>query len=288
MIVLKAFSKSMDCWLPGKSIDEIANIIYKHYRGFVDEEDIIVVSEKPLAIALGYIYDENIIVVDPITKVMAKAILFLWCKILNSYIKSRSISMICSIDDEILARHKKLALKVGGIKHFLKPISEAGIDTTNLPYTYVSLPLRNAKKIAMELKEELSLRLGMDIDILIVDTDRTFQLKTLSNIAFATRATEIPGIIDLGFIAYLLGKTFREIFIEYPTPIAFTGKWIGLKRILRIAYLSDKVMGYGIGRNFIEMIQRLRKHVYEPILWRDICLYKHRPVAIVKRYQYKK
>jgi len=282
MIILKAFSKSMNCWLPGKSIDEIADTIYRHYRDSIDEGDIIVVSEKPLAIALGYIYDENTIVVDPMTSVMTKATLFLWCRILNNFIMSRSISMICSIDDKILARHKKLALRIGGIKHFLKPLSEAGIDTTNLPYTYVSLPLKNAKKIAMELKEELSSRLGIDIDILIVDTDRTFQLKNLNNIAFATRVTEIPGIIDLGFIAYLLGKTFREIFIEYPTPIAFTGRWIGLKRILRIAYLSDKVIGYGIGRNFIEMIKRLKKHVYEPILWRDICLHKHRPVAIVR------
>ncbi len=285
MIILKAFSRPMDCWLPGKSIDDIANTIYKHYRGFIDRGDIIVLSEKPLAIALGYIYDENLIDIDPISSIMTKITLFLWCRILNNFIVSRSISMICgNIDSKLITRHKKLAMKIGGIKHFLKPLSEAGIDTSNIPYSYVSLPLRNATKIAMELKERLESRLGIDIDILIIDTDRAFQLKKLDNIAFATRHSEIPGIIDLGFIAYLLGKTLRDIFVEYPTPIAFTGMWMGLKRILRIAYISDKVMGYGVGRNFIEMMRNLKKDLGEIISWRDICLYRHRPIAIVKEY----
>ncbi|ADM27809.1 hypothetical protein Igag_0994 [Ignisphaera aggregans DSM 17230] len=36
-----------------------------------------------------------------------------------------------------------------------------------------------------------------------------------------------------------------------------------------------------MGRNFIEMIKRFEKHVYGSILWRDICLYKHKFVAMV-------
>jgi len=175
-----------------------------------------------------------------------------------------------------------LSLRLGGIKHFLKPLSEAGIDTTNLPYTYVSIPLKNVDKIISELKSRIETLTSMRIHILVVDSDKCFQPRRYRNIAFATRSVKIKGIIDLGAIAYFMGKKFKKYFIAYPTPVAYTGPWLGLKTLLRIAKIVDEIRGSGVGANIVEALRLLDVKSFDSMKWKDLMGLKHYPVAIVR------
>jgi len=186
-----------------------------------------------------------------------------------------------NIPIELLASHKKLALRYGGLIHFIKPFSESGIDATNLPYFYVSLPLRNANKIVQEIRYDIIRRLGKDIAILLVDTDRTFKPKNINCIAISTRPSYIKGVIDLGGLGYIIGRTFKSLFLEYPTPVAYDGTWLGLPRILRITKLADRAMGHGFGRTVIEMLKRLNKNSFDKVTWSDMKRIKHYPAVVV-------
>ena len=49
------------------------------------------------------------------------------------------------------SRHKQLALEQAGVLQALMFGSEGGIDGSNLPFSYVSLPLENAGEVADEI-----------------------------------------------------------------------------------------------------------------------------------------
>jgi Uncharacterized protein conserved in archaea len=183
---------------------------------------------------------------------------------------------------EQLAAHKKLSVKYGGLHYFIKPYSEAGIDTTNLPYYYVSLPLSNADKAVREIRENIVRIISKDVNVMLVDSDRTFKPKQLSSLAFSTRPSFVKGIIDLGGIGYILGKLFKNKFAEYPTPVAYDGYWLGLPRILKIARIAERSMGHGLGRTVIEMLKNLHRTSFDKVKWRDMNKIKHYPALVIK------
>ncbi len=279
-IIYEALKKPMKYWYPGT---DVVREILNTYRHRIRPGDIIVLSDKALSVAYGSIYDEKVLHPDPFSKFMTYLISrILWGKLMHYMFIEDTLNILVNTPLDILTSHKKLTLKVGGLKHFLKPLSEAGVDTTNLPYTYVSLPLKNINKIVNELHYELEKKLSMPINILVVDSDKSFKPRGINNIALATRPTKVKGLIDLGALAYVIGRKFRKFFIEYPTPVAFKGVWLGLKTILKVAKIADNMRGHGLGRNIIEMLKNLGKERFDEITWNDLRKVKHYPVVIVR------
>ncbi|MCS7096950.1 MAG: coenzyme F420-0:L-glutamate ligase [Candidatus Methanomethylicia archaeon] len=280
--VLRGLKRTFDYWYPKTNV---VSEIVKVYGGDVKNGDIIVISEKALCVAKGNIYDErDICKVDPLTKKASYIVnKLIWGKVLKFTFKSKEIIKVVEETPlNLVAQHKKLGLKYGGLLHFLKPYSEAGIDATNLPYMYVSLPIRNAKEEVRNIKIELSKKLKKNVNVLIIDTDRTFKIKGINGIAISTRPSSIRGIIDLGGLGYIMGKVFNNIFLDYPTPVAYNGIHMELTEILRITKFADKIMGFGFGRNILEMLTKLGKESFNDVKWSDMKKIKHYPVVIVR------
>ncbi|MEM4788335.1 MAG: coenzyme F420-0:L-glutamate ligase [Ignisphaera sp.] len=279
-IRLRILRKRFSYWFPGTDI--VKEIIDK-YGKHIENGDIIVIAEKALSTALGNIYDESIIQADVLTKILTFiTVRILWLKLLKFIFRKRETMIILKgIPLDLISAHKKLSLKYGGLKHFLKPISEAGIDTTNLPYKYVSLPLRDPA-ILSNIKLEIFRRLGKYVNILVIDTDKTFKSKFLKRVVFSTRPSFIKGVIDLGVYIYIGGRIFRKYFVLYPTPVAYNGINIGLPLILRIAKICDKFMGSGLGRNIIEMLKSTGRKGLGDVTWIDMIKVYHYPVLLVK------
>lgn len=275
----KIIRPSFNYWYPGT--DYLASLVIKLKR-IINDGDILVLSEKALSVALGNIYDESSIPSDPLTSLLAKAVNdILWLRCLRKLFKDpRTPLMLSRLPKEALVKHKKLALKVGGLKHFLKPLSECGIDTSNLPYSYVSLPLSKANEEARRIREGILKETGKLVNVLIIDTDRAFLLNGLRCIAIATRPSWVRGVVDLGFIGYILGRALG--LKPYPTPVAYEGTWLGLPRIMKLAKVAERAMGHGLGRNLWEMVQRLGRRSYAEVTWIDMRSSKHHPVVLVR------
>lgn len=281
-IRLSGLKKDFNYWFPGTNIiDEITRV----YGRCIRDGDILAISEKALCVSIGNIYDEDMIKrVDPITKIASKIVnKFIWGKLLKFTFPSKEVmSVIEDTPLNLVAIHKKLGLRYGGPIHFLKPYSECGIDATNLPYKYVSLPLKDAEKEARRIRVEIFKKLHRKVNVLIVDTDRTFKPKNLDCIAISTRPSSIHGIIDLGGLGYIIGKIFNHKFIDYPTPVAYSGIPMKLIEILRITKFADKIMGYGFGRNILDMLSKLGKENFDEVKWIDMNKIKHHPAVIVR------
>jgi len=280
---LKGYRKPFKYWIPGTNI---VNEILKAYGKLLKNGDLIAISEKAICTAKGNIYDESrIISVDPITKISSYIVnKLLWGKILSSKLPLEAVEMIRRIPIKYMAPHKKLALKYGGLIQFLKPYSEAGIDATNLPYTYVSLPLKEADREARYIKYKIERKLKIKVNILIIDTDRTFKIKGIDNIAITTRPSTVNGLIDMGGLGFIIGKIFKnKFFEEYPTPIAYKGTYMNLTDILEATKFADKLMGHGFGRNVMEMLNKIGKRSFEEVKWSDMYRIKHYPAIVIRR-----
>lgn len=280
-VVIKVLKKPFRYWYPGV---DVAREIINRYKEYLVEKSIVAISEKAISVALGNIYDESLVKADPISKYFTKIVdSYLWGRVLCKFFRRSEefFELLRETPLEYLASHKKLSIKYGGLIHFIKPYSEAGIDTTNLPYHYVSLPLKNADKIARDIRVDIVKSINKDIYVLILDSDRTFKFKYISNFAISTRPSYIDGIIDLGGLGYILGKMFPRSFKEYPTPVAYSGEWFGLPRILKLSRIAEKSMGHGLGRTAVEMLRNLGRRSFSEVKWRDMSKIKHYPVLII-------
>jgi F420-0:gamma-glutamyl ligase-like protein len=136
--------KPFKYWYPGT---DVVSEIVKRYGKVIENRDFIVESEKALSIAIGNIYDESMIRADPLTKI---AIVFKSCD---------TIHILKNIPLDLLAAHKKLGLRYGGLKHFLKPLSEGGRDTYLYGRFVVSLPLKTLLYMLKSLEGRLAIEL---------------------------------------------------------------------------------------------------------------------------------
>jgi len=281
-VCIKVLRRPFKYWFPGGNF---VKEIVRNYKEYLDNGSIIAISEKAVSIALGNIYDESTIKLDPISKYLTKFInSYLWGRVFYKLFKhgENFLQIINEIPLEYLAIHKKLSIKYGGVHHFIKPYSEAGIDTTNLPYYYVSLPLKNANRVVREIREDIVKLVDKDVYVILVDSDRTFKPKHTRTLAISTRPSCVRGIIDLGGLAYIVGRVFAKKFTEYPTPVAYNGYWLGLPRILKITKIAEKSMGCGLGRTVIEMLRNLSKSSFSEVKWVDMSRIKHYPAVVVK------
>ena len=200
-----------------------------------NENDYLVIAETPIAISQGRLVDEAKF--EPSIK--AKFLSLIWSKYIWGYIlgpllkiKKRTIKNLRRLPKES-ERHKELVLQLYGWKHALKPASEAGIDLSNAPGTYVSLLPENPEKVAKEIARKIKDKTNKNINVLIVDTDATYKR---GNIYFSGLPLAIEPIkADYGVFAYILGQLSENVG---STPLGSSCE-IDIEKALEIANLAE-------------------------------------------------
>jgi F420-0:gamma-glutamyl ligase-like protein len=174
------------------------------------------------------------------------------------------------------SRHKQVSLDQAGFLQSLRPFSEGGIDTTNLPYSLASLPLQSPSPLADEIRKSIAAQLGRQVTVVIVDSDKTY---SCCGIHLASRATDIKGIVDIGLFAYLIGRAFK--WKARSTPIAWIGSAVSPGHALRVAGLANKMRGHGAGRTTWDMAARFGVALTE-VNWEMLEQVEHKPIVILR------
>jgi len=254
--------------------------ILKNVEGKIDDGDFLVISEKALSTASNNIIDENGINPSLSAKVIAKY----WMRIVWRYL----LGPLCHFRKDLLlhlreypldmgSRHKQVALGHSGLLQALMFGSEGGIDGSNLPYSFVSLPLKNAEEIAEKICKKIWSRLGKKVFVVIVDTDKTY---SFWNFHFTPRPKPISGIYSFGgFITYAIGRFLR--LKKRATPIALAGCMLEAERALEIADVANRARGFGAGRTVWDMAERFGVSLSE-VSWEMLETVKHKPIVIVR------
>ena len=264
-------------WRPGEDyLHRIADAI----RGKVEDYDTVVISEKAVSTALGNIIDENAIEPGWTARLLAR----LWMRFAWGYIfgplcrlRATTIQHLRDYPLEEGSAHKELALEQAGPLQALLFGSEGGIDGSNLPYSYVSLPLASASQTAQEIHKHIESKLGKDVTVMMVDTDSTY---SIGSFHFTPRPNPIKGIHSAGgFLAYLIGRLLRVK--RRATPVAHVGPRKSVEGILEIAKIVNKVRGFGAGKTVWDMAEAFKVPITD-VTWEMLTTQAHRPIVIVK------
>ena len=279
MTKYKALALTTKYWKPGEDyVNEITKTIWKP----VADDDFVVVSEKALSTALGRIVDES--KVKPALN--AKIISQFWMRIVWGYF----LGVLCRFGQRLIlrlrrypvedgSRHKQLALQYAGLLQALMFGSEGAIDGSNLPYSYVSLPLENANEIADGIREGILLKLGKKVTVVIMDTDKTYSFR---NFNFTPRPKPLKGIHARcgGVLAYVAGRMLK--LRKRSTPIAVAGCKLEAEEALKISNIADRARGPGSGATVWDMAARFGVGI-TGVSWSMLANLKHKPIVIVRK-----
>lgn len=277
MLNYRAFAVVTRYWRPGT--DYVEEIV-KSVSGRLGDGDFVVISEKAISTASNNIVDESKVKPSLSAKVIAR----FWMRLVWGYF----LGVVCRFRKGLLAhireypfeegsRHKQVALDKVGFLQALMFGSEGGIDGSNLAYSYVSLPLENADKIASAIREQIRLRLQKDVWVIIADTDKTFSIR---NFHLTHRRKTVRSIHCFGFAAYVIGRTLK--LKRRATPVAVAGPKIPVEVALDVAELANRVRGFGAGSTVWDMARRFKVGLTE-VSWDMLETVKHKPIVIVKR-----
>jgi F420-0:gamma-glutamyl ligase-like protein len=176
------------------------------------------------------------------------------------------------------SRHKQTALKHAGLLQALMFGSEGGIDGSNLPYSYVSLPLNNAYALAEEIRQRTWLALRKKVTVIIVDTDKTYSFR---NFHFTPRPKPMKGIQSHGgACSYIIGRFLR--LKKRSTPLAVAGCSLQAGEALKIAHIADRARGPGSGATVWDMAARFKVEITD-VSWDMLAKLKHKPIVIVRK-----
>ncbi|MBS7604905.1 coenzyme F420-0:L-glutamate ligase [Candidatus Bathyarchaeota archaeon] len=254
--------------------------ILKAIEGRVSNGDIIVISEKAICVAKKLLINEENIKPSLLARFLARFWMrFVWGYFLGPlcHLKKRNVMRLRNYPLREGAAHKEVALRYAGFLHALMWGSEGGIDGSNLPYAYVSLPLKSAQQIAEEIHKYLKSRLGINLVVMIVDTDKTYSFR---NFHFTHRLRPLKGIHTLlGFIAYVVGRSLK--LKRKPTPLAVAGAIIGVDLALNIADIAEKARGHGSGSTVWDMAERFCVSL-TGVTWDMLKRLEHKPIVIIK------
>ena len=254
--------------------------IIESIKGKIADGDFIVVSEKAISTASNNIIDENSVKPSLSAKLIAKY----WMRIVWGYF----LGPLCHFQERLLqrlreypfetgSRHKQVALQYAGLLQALMFGSEGGIDGSNLAYSYVSLPLKNADELAKKIRKQIWLTLRKKVFVIIVDTDKTYSFR---NFHFTPRPKPIEGIHSLGgFISYVIGRMLR--LKRRATPIAVTGCQTPTEKALEVAEVANRARGFGAGRTVWDMAEKFKVELTE-VSWEMLETVKHKPIVIVR------
>ena len=211
--------------------NENLNSIINPAKEIMEDGDYLVIAETPVSVSQGRLVDESRY--SPSLK--AIFLTTVWSKYLWGYvfgpilgIKKRTIKNLRRLPKETYA-HKEVVLQLYGLKHALKPASEAGIDLSNAPGTCVSLLPENPQKVAKQLKAEI----GKNVCVMIIDTDATYKK---NGKYFTGLPIAIDGIeANKGVIGYVKGQLGENMG---STPLGCSEN-ISVEEGLKIANIAE-------------------------------------------------
>lgn len=270
----------MKYWLPGANyLEEIVEALRGKppLRG-----DVVAVSEKALSTALNLLVNEAGVKAGTAARILAS----FWMRIAWGYF----LGPLCRLKPQTFrrlrgypllegAKHKQVALERAGILQALKFGSEGGIDASNLPGFYVSLPLPNPASIAKQIYEALRGRLGVEATVLIVDSDKTYSLGGLHLSPTPTKVEALKN--GGGVVYYLLGRLFK--FKARSTPKAwYPPESLSLEEALEMAEIAHQVMSRGKPKNVWEMAEAFGVSL-TGVSWEMLQSIPHHPIVILRR-----
>ena len=179
MTKYNALAVTTSYWKPKENyLDKIVKALERK----IESGDFVVVSEKAVSTALGNMLDESKVKANRNATFMAR----FWMRIcwgyplgILSHFGPRLLRRLRQYPLESGSRHKQVTLQYAGFWQTLMFGSEGGIDGSNLPYSYVSLPLRNADELAKKIQKKIQQKTQKKVCIIIADTDKTYRFRNL-------------------------------------------------------------------------------------------------------------
>lgn len=267
-------------WKPGD--DYFAEIVVA-LKGKIETDDIVVFSEKAISTATGNIIDESRVKPSLMARILARFWMrYVWAYLLGPlcHLHKRTICHIKQYPREEGSAHKEVALQHGSFLQSLQHGSEGGIDASNLPYSYVNLPLVNPPFIARKIRKKLGEELAKEITVIIADTDKTYSWR---NFHFSPRSKPMKGIHSMGGVAaYVAGRIFK--LKRRATPLVVAGAKMNIEEALTISEYANRARGFGSGRTVWDMAKNFRVSLTS-ISWGMLAEVEHRPIVIVRRFR---
>jgi len=263
-------------WLPGTDyVREIVDALQE----VLQDGDIVTVSEKAISTAKGTIIDESMARPGRLARVLSRFWMRkMWGGPLGKLTKLRKHTVARMKNFPLLegAAHKQVALERVGFLQSLRHYSEGGIDASNLPFSYVCLPLEDPELTANSIRTALEAG-GKHVSTLIVDGDTTY---SNGNLHLAPRRVHIPGLIHMGgFLTFLVGRMLE--YKSRSTPLASSGATLNPDFALTLANVSHRMRGHGAGRTVWDMAESLGVGLTE-VTWEMLGLVDHYPIAILR------
>ncbi|WP_309492116.1 coenzyme F420-0:L-glutamate ligase [Candidatus Hecatella orcuttiae] len=266
-------------WLPGTNyLEEILRTAGKLVRN----GDILAVSEKALSIAQGNIVDESKVEPGFASQFLVRVWMRLcWGYLLGFLCRLKPLTMLRLRDYPQVegARHKQLVLEKTGLLQALRFSSEGGVDATNLPYSYVSLPLPRPGDVAEKIYAAFQQRLKKSVIVLIVDSDKTYSFRRLH---LSPSPTGVSGIRSGGgFLYYLFGRMFKLKPRSTPKAV-YPPEALTVEEALNLAEASHHILGYGAGKTMWDVAEKFNVAMTE-VTWKMLKETEHCPIAILRR-----
>lgn len=264
-------------WKPG---EDYINEIVKALRGRIREGDLVIISEKAVSTATNNIADESRVNPSFTARLLARFWMrYVWAYILGPicHMRKKTIFHFRNYPIREGSAHKQVVLQHCGALQALAHGSEGGIDGSNLPHSYVSLPLDEAPRTVKTIHSHLKRKLDVDVTVMIADTDKTYSWK---NFHFSPRSKPISGIRSLkGVAGYVLGRSLR--LKKRATPLAIAGTEISVQEALDTAELASRARGFGAGRTIWEMAYNLNASLTS-VTWEMLEKAKHTPLVVIR------
>jgi len=275
---LKAIRVRTRYWRPGT--DHIREIVAA-VSGLVEDGDIVTVSEKAISTASGRLIDESRVRAGRLAKILAGVWMRrIWGGPLGRITKLREVTVerLRGFPRAAGSAHKQVAIRCVGLLQALRHYSEGGIDASNLPYSLVSLPLREAAEEAERIREILEAETGRKMSVMIVDGDTTYSWR---NLHLAPRRVGVPGLVHLGgFLTFVVGRML--CFRARSTPLALSGEPLNPDWALTLANVAHRVRGHGAGRTVWDMSESLGASL-TGVTWEMLDGVEHAPIVILRK-----
>jgi len=257
---------------PNDSLDSII----EPARKLMKDNDYLVIAETPISVSQNRLVDES----KYTPSITAKFLTVVWSKYLWGYIlgpllkiKKRTIKNLRKLPKETEA-HKEVVLQLYGLKHALKPASEAGIDLSNAPGTFVSLLPENPEKVAYDIKKDI----GKEVCVMIIDTDATYMK---NGKYFTGLPIAIDGIdADNGFFGYVKGQLCENMG---STPLGCSEK-MDVETALKIANIAeDYQRSLSTEMKTIHSVKAVLGSEIDEVTIEDLDSITHTPAVIIRK-----
>ena len=257
---------------PNDNLDSIIEPAKK----LMKDGDYLVIAETPISVSQGRLIDES----KYTPSLTAKFLTVVWSKYLWGYIlgpvlgiKKRTIKNLRKLPKET-ERHKEVVLQLYGLKHALKPASEAGIDLSNAPGTYVSLLPKDPEKVSKEIKDKIN----KNVCVMIIDTDATYMK---NNKYFTGLPIAIDGIdSDNGFFGYFKGQLSENMG---STPLGCSEK-MDVESALKIANIAeDYQKSLSTEMKTIHSVKKVLGSEIDEVTVEDLDSITHTPAVIIRK-----